>query len=72
MKTGVKKRDSKNYLFIINANIFNKYMSSQVDLVGGEGEIRTRARCYTTNPLAGDPLGPLGYFSNPLLSLPEN
>ena len=34
---------------------------------GGEGEIRTRARCYTTNPLAGDPLGPLGYFSKAIL-----
>ena len=32
-------------------------------MLGGEGEIRTRARCYTPNPLAGDPLGPLGYFS---------
>ena len=35
---------------------------------GGEGEIRTRARCYTPNPLAGDPLGPLGYFSIYLLT----
>lgn len=33
-------------------------------LIGGEGGIRTRARCYTSNPLAGGPLEPLGYFSN--------
>ena len=31
--------------------------------LGGEGEIRTRARFYPANPLAGGPLEPLGYLS---------
>ena len=29
---------------------------------GAEDEIRTRATCYGTTPLAGEPLEPLGYF----------
>ena len=35
---------------------------------GGERGIRTLARCYTSTPLAGEPLEPLGYFSK-ILSL---
>ena len=31
--------------------------------LGGEGGIRTRARFYPANPLAGGPLEPLGYLS---------
>ena len=31
---------------------------------GGEGGIRTLAPCYKPTPLAGEPLRPLGYFSN--------
>ena len=30
---------------------------------GGEGGIRTLARFYPANPLAGGPLEPLGYLS---------
>ena len=32
-------------------------------LYGGEGGIRTLARFYPANPLAGGPLEPLGYLS---------
>ena len=31
--------------------------------LGGEGGIRTRAPCYRSTPLAGEPLKPLGYLS---------
>ena len=31
--------------------------------IGGEGGIRTLARFYPANPLAGGPLWPLGYLS---------
>ena len=44
-------------------SIIHGYPIEGAALTGGAGGIRTLARFYPSNPLAGGPLKPLGYRS---------